>query len=57
MKSQTKQILIAIIVSVVVGLSFVPMFPDPYEQKVEPITFWEWFYRQVRLTLGGDVPA
>ena len=54
MKSQTKQIIIAVIVSVVVGLSFVPLFPDPYHEKVEPVIFWEWLLKEFAELIGGE---
>ena len=57
MKSQTKQILIAVVISVLVGLTFVPMFPDPYHEKTEPVIFWEWLYKEVAELIGGEYPA
>jgi len=42
---------------IVVGLlvlSFAPLFPDPWHEKTDLMTFWEWVYREVWEMIHGE---
>jgi len=34
--------------ALLLGLSFLPLFPDPYHEKTEQVCFWEWLYKEIR---------
>ena len=39
------------------GLSLAPLFPDPYHEKSEGVSFWEWLYKElIELVYGEHVP-
>jgi hypothetical protein len=51
-----RKLKIALIVVAValLGLSFVPMWTDPYHEKEEPVIFWEWLYKEIVELVSGE---
>lgn len=40
------------------GLSFLPVFTDPYHSQEEPVNFWTWAWREIdELIYGERIPA
>ena len=53
-KINKKSVLIAVMI-VLGGLSFMPLFVDPFHQKTEPVCFWEWIGKEIWEIFNGEV--
>jgi hypothetical protein len=47
------QLALLIILALFLGLSFLPLFPDP-DYHFEKVNFWEWLKREIHKLLHGE---
>jgi len=54
MKEKTERAVVIILIFVLV--SFMPMFTDPFHQKLEKVSFWEWLGKEIWELWHGEMP-
>lgn len=54
LKKHSKAVLF-IVAIFLAGLSFMPLFDDPYHQETDKVNFWTWLIREIDELIFGEI--